>query len=85
MSQAVIIGLVGGILGLVVGFILSSIIAQVPFNTEALPTITTYPINHNPVFYAIGITFAMLSTFLAGYLPSRKARNIDPVRIIRGQ
>ena len=85
MSQAVIIGLAGGVLGLVVGFILSSIIAQVPFNTEALPTITTYPINHNPVFYAIGITFAMLSTFLAGYLPSRKAKNIDPVRIIRGQ
>ena len=85
MSQAVIIGLVGGVLGLVVGFILSSIIAQVPFNTEALPTITTYPINHNPVFYIIGITFAMLSTFLAGYLPSRKAKNIDPVRIIRGQ
>ena len=85
MSQAVIIGLVGGVLGLVVGFILSTIIDQVPFNTEALPTITTYPINHNPVFYAIGITFAMLSTFLAGYLPSKKAKNIDPVKIIRGQ
>lgn len=85
MSQAIIIGFIGGILGLLIGFLLSNMIDQVPFDTEALPTISTYPINHNPVFYIIGICFAMVSTFLAGYLPSRKAKGIDPVRIIRGQ
>lgn len=85
MSQAIIIGLIGGILGLLIGYILSSIIDKVPFNTEALPTITTYPINYNSWFYVIGISFAMVSTFLAGYLPARKARKIDPVLIIRGQ
>ncbi|WP_024768209.1 ABC transporter permease [Aquimarina macrocephali] len=85
MSQAMIIGVVGGVLGLLIGFGLSHLIDQLPFETEALPTITTYPINHNPWFYSIGITFAMISTFLAGYLPSRKAKKIDPVRIIRGQ
>ncbi|TYP74288.1 ABC transporter permease [Aquimarina intermedia] len=85
MSQAIIIGLVGGFLGLLIGYVLSSIIDRIPFNTEALPTVTTYPINHNIWFYVIGITFAMLSTFLAGYLPSQKANKIDPVQIIRGQ
>lgn len=85
MSQAMIIGLVGGILGLILGYILSTIIDRIPFNTEALPTITTYPINYNNWFYVIGISFALLSTFLAGYLPSRKARKIDPVVIIRAQ
>lgn len=85
MSQAMIIGVVGGVLGLLIGFGLSHLIDQLPFETEALPTITTYPINHNPWFYSIGITFAMISTFLAGYLPSQKAKKIDPVRIIRGQ
>ncbi len=85
MSQAIIIGLAGGIIGLGIGYLLSSIIDQLPFNTEALPTITTYPINYNPWFYFIGISFAMIFTFLAGYLPSRKAKNIDPVNIIRGQ
>ncbi len=85
MSQAMIIGFVGGILGLILGLMLSLIIDQTPFDTEALPTIATYPINHNPTFYFIGITFAMISTFLAGYLPSQKAKKIDPVRIIRGQ
>jgi lipoprotein-releasing system permease protein len=85
MSQAIIIGFIGGVLGLIIGFGLVSIIDTIPFQTEALPTVETYPINLNPLFFIIGFSFAMISTFLAGYLPSKKAKKIDPVRIIRGQ
>ena len=85
MSQAMIIGFVGGILGLLIGLGLASLIDTIPFRTEALPTIETFPINMNPLFFVIGFSFAMLSTFLAGYLPSKKAKKIDPVEIIRGQ
>ncbi len=84
MSQAMIIGIVGGFLGLLIGFGLSIMIDNAPFETEALPTITTYPVNFNILYYVIGIVFALLSTFVAGWLPSNKARRIDPVRIIRG-
>ncbi|MEJ1222462.1 ABC transporter permease [Sediminicola sp. 1XM1-17] len=84
MSQAMIIGTIGGISGLIVGYILSTIIDKVPFETEALPTITTYPVNFNGWYYVIGIAFALLSTFIAGYLPANKAKSIDPVQIIRG-
>jgi lipoprotein-releasing system permease protein len=85
MSQAMIIGLVGGILGLIIGYGLSHLIANLPFETEAMPTIKTYPVNFNAWYYVIGITFALVSTFLAGYMPSKKAKKIDPVKIIRGQ
>ncbi len=85
MSQAMIIGFVGGVLGLLIGFGLASLIATIPFQTEALPTVETYPINMNPLFFIIGFSFAMISTFFAGYLPSKKAKKIDPVKIIRGQ
>jgi len=85
ITQAIIIGLVGGLLGLLVGYGISSIIDQLPFETDALPTIKTYPVNFNPNYYIIGIVFAMVSTFFAGYLPSRRAKYIDPVEIIRGQ
>ena len=85
MSQAMIIGFVGGVLGLLIGFGLASVIATIPFQTEALPTVETYPINMNPLFFIIGFSFAMISTFFAGYLPSKKAKKIDPVKIIRGQ
>ena len=85
MSQALIIGVIGGILGLLIGFGLASLIDNVPFETEALPTVKTFPVNFNPWFFVIGITFALISTFFAGYLPSKKAKKIDPVKIIRGQ
>ncbi len=85
LSQAILIGLLGGLLGLLLGYGVSVMISNIPFDTEALPTIKTYPINFDPMFYVIGIVFALISTFLAGYLPSRKAQKIDPVEIIRGQ
>jgi lipoprotein-releasing system permease protein len=85
ISQAVIIGLVGGIIGLVLGYGVSVLIDNTPFNTQALPTIKTYPVVYAPKYYIIGILFAMIATFLAGYLPSRRAEKMDPVDIIRGQ
>ena len=84
MSQAIIIGIVGGTLGVMIGYGLSRFIDQLPFETEALPTISTFPVNYKLQYYIIGIVFAIISTFIAGYLPSNKARKIDPVRIIRG-
>jgi lipoprotein-releasing system permease protein len=85
ISQAVIIGVIGGIIGLLVGFGVSVLIDQTPFDTPAMPTIKTYPIDYNPKYYFIGTIFALLSTFFAGFFPSKKAAKIDPVEIIRGQ
>lgn len=84
LSQALIIGIVGGLVGLLIGFVLAVTIDNIEFHTEALPTVTTYPVNFNTTHYIIGIIFALVCTFIAGYLPSKKAKNIDPVRIIRG-
>jgi lipoprotein-releasing system permease protein len=82
---ALSIGIFGGILGLLLGFGLSNIIDNIPFDTESLPTISTYPINYNPAFYVIGGIFSLVTTYFAGYFPSRKASKIDPVIIIRGK
>lgn len=82
---ALSIGFFGGLLGLFFGFALSAMIDQIPFNTPSLPTIKTYPINYNPTFYFIGSSFSLVTTYLAGWAPSRKASKIDPVIIIRGK
>ena len=82
---ALIIGIVGGIFGLLFGYIFSSIIDVIPFETASLPTIKTYPINYNPIFYVIGIAFALITTVIAGLFPALKASKIDPVEIIRGK
>jgi lipoprotein-releasing system permease protein len=82
---ALSIGFFGGLFGLFFGYILSAIIDQISFNTAALPTIKTYPINYNPVFYLIGSTFSLITTYLSGWFPAQKASKIDPVIIIRGK
>ncbi len=85
LTIALTIGIVGSLAGMVFGFLLSAFIDSIPFNTAALPTVSTYPINYNPNFYLIGITFGIITTYLAGLLPARKASTVDPVVIIRGK
>ena len=85
ISIALSIGIVGGAGGLLFGLGLSSIIDQIPFNTSSLPTIKTYPIIYNPTFYIIASIFSIVTTYFAGFFPSRKASKIDPVIIIRGK
>ena len=79
-----IIGVAGGICGLIVGYILSLIISYIPFETPSLPTIKTYPVYFGPMFYFIGITFALFTTYIAGLFPARRASEVDPVTIIEG-
>lgn len=83
--QAMLIGLVGGIVGLIIGYLVSVAISHTPFVTEALPTVKTFPVNFDIKFYFIGTTFSLVTTFLAGYMPAKRASRIDPVEIIRGQ
>ncbi len=85
ISIAVSIGIFGGMVGLLCGLGLSGVIDTIPFNTAALPTIKTYPINYNPKFYMIASIFSIVTTYFAGYFPARKASRIDPVVIIRGK
>ncbi|MEO5601545.1 MAG: FtsX-like permease family protein [Cyclobacteriaceae bacterium] len=85
ITIALTIGIVGGALGLIFGLGLSALIGEIPFNTASLPTVKTYPINYNPKFYLIGAVFSIITTYLAGYFPSKKASRIDPVDIIRGK
>lgn len=82
---ALSIGIFGGVLGLGFGFLVSLVIDQIPFNTASLPTVTTYPVNYDLVFYAIAISFSIITTYFAGWSPARKASRVDPVVIIRGK
>ncbi|MDX5418566.1 MAG: FtsX-like permease family protein, partial [Hymenobacteraceae bacterium] len=82
---AMSIGFFGGTVGLMFGFLFSVIIDNIPFITAALPTIKTFPVDYNPVYYFIAGSFSLITTYLAGYFPARKASKVDPVEIIRGK
>jgi lipoprotein-releasing system permease protein len=85
ITIAITIGVVGGIIGLVLGFLAGLGIEKIPFETEALPTVKTFPVDFNPKYYVIGGTFSLITTYFAGFFPARKASGVDPVDIIRGK
>ncbi|TGE24289.1 ABC transporter permease [Hymenobacter aquaticus] len=85
VAVALAIGLSGGAVGLLCGLGLSALIARVPFHPASLPGVHTYPVDFDPVFYGIGAVFSLVTTYLAGFFPARKASKIDPVVIIRGK
>ena len=85
ISIALTIGILGGAIGLILGYVTCLGIDQVPFETEALPTVKTFPVDYNPKYYSIGGIFSVITTYLAGYFPARKASGVDPVDIIRGK
>lgn len=69
---SVFIGIAGGLLGLLCGYILSVVIDNIPFETASLPTIKTYPIYYKATYYIIGICFALVTTYIAGLFPAKK-------------
>jgi lipoprotein-releasing system permease protein len=85
MIQSLTIGVLGSILGLIIGFILSTLISLAPFNGGDVINLDHFPVNFSPTYYVVGIVFGILTTALAGFMPSKKAGKIDPIEIIRGQ
>ena len=85
ISLSIIIGVVGGLFGLLFGYFFSLGISFIPFSTPSLPTVKTYPINYDLIYYVISMVFALFTTTIAGLFPALKASKVDPVEIIRGK
>ncbi|MBX2962013.1 MAG: ABC transporter permease [Cyclobacteriaceae bacterium] len=85
MIQSLVIGFIGSGAGLCIGYVLSYLISQAPFDGGDMVSLDHFPVNFDAKYYITGIVFGVLTTALAGYMPSRKAAKVDPIEIIRGQ
>ncbi len=81
LTQSVIIGIIGGFVGLILGYVISAIVDQIPFK---IASFSTLPIDYNPKDYVLAFFFGLIITIIAGYLPARNASKVDPVEILRG-
>lgn len=81
LTQGIAIGLIGGIIGMGLGWLVADLVNHVPFNVAGMATL---PMAYNPKDYILAFVFGLITTFVASYLPARKASKIDPVSIIRG-
>ena len=84
LLQSVIIGILGGLLGLAMGYGGAYLLSITPFPEAKFMRLKTLPVNFDATFYVLGMCFGFLTTLFAGYFPARKASRVDPVKIIRG-
>lgn len=81
LQQAVYIGLMGGIAGVIVGFLITLGVSRIYIGAG---TLTYLPMSFYIPHYIEAICFGVLTTVAAGFFPARKASKVDPVTIIRG-
>ena len=85
LSQSLIIGTLGAITGIILGWALSYMLSRTPFpaNNNFI-SLKFFPVIFNPLHYIFAVVFGILTTLIAGLMPSIKASKIDPVAILRG-
>ncbi|KAB2939643.1 MAG: ABC transporter permease [Hyphomicrobium sp.] len=81
--EAQVIGLAGGLLGFVLGYLLCLALASVEFKSPFMDA-NRIPLAYSAWHYLIALFVALASSFAAGFMPARKASRVHPVDIIRG-
>jgi lipoprotein-releasing system permease protein len=81
LQQAIYIGIIGAVIGLIVGFNLTLAVSKIYIGAGNLKYL---PMSFYPPHYIQGVAFGIMTTVAAGYFPARKASKVDPVTIIRG-
>jgi lipoprotein-releasing system permease protein len=81
--EALIIGLVGALVGFVLGYLLSRGLGAVRITNPFIDS-NHLPLAYDPLHYLLAGLVALVSSVSAGYAPARKAAREHPVAIIRG-
>lgn len=79
VTQAVSIGVMGVIGGVILATILITLLKRVYVGGD----IGYFPIDYEALKFVQGIGIGLIITFFAGYIPAKKAANVDPVAILR--
>jgi lipoprotein-releasing system permease protein len=79
MLEALILGIIGTVLGLALGSILIAIMSQVYMGEP----VGYFPITFVPRIYVQSFMLGIIIILCAGYFPARRAANVDPVSIFR--
>lgn len=79
VTQAVTVGVMGVIGGMIMATVIITFLQHVYVGGD----IGYFPITYEVTKYIQGVVVGMIITFFAGYIPAKKAANIDPVEIFR--
>jgi len=76
-------GLIIGFMGVLIGLMVASLLVYRMSKFYVGGDIGYFPIRFEPLIYLRGAAFGMIITLLAGYIPAKKAADVDPVSIFR--
>lgn len=79
LSEALIIGVLGTLGGMILGLILINILSKVYIGGDT----GYFPIQFEPRIMFIGFLVGLVVTSIAGYIPARGAAKVDPISIFR--
>ncbi len=85
LTESLIIGVIGGILGLLLGYVMQTVVGNIKMDVKGFVSLEYLKFNSSIIFYAFAFVFGLIVTVVAGYIPARKASMVDPIDIIRGK
>lgn len=83
LFQGVILGIVGGVIGLFIGFLICKYLTTVKFGGGPAGGAGYLSISFKPRIYLYAFFFANLTAAVASFLPARAAGKLTPIQIIR--
>ena len=83
-NQGIILGAIGGLIGLVVGYILCLLVGQIEVTSGRMVTANGKMIvSYDYMIYVKAYAIALVSSIFSSILPARTAGSLDPMDIIR--
>jgi lipoprotein-releasing system permease protein len=79
VTEALIMGTLGSVIGLCIGGLLVGAVKNIYMG----PPVGYFPVDFELSIFGSSLALGIIVTFCAGFIPARKAANIDPVEIFR--
>lgn len=84
LYQGLVLGLSGGVLGILMGYLLCLYFGSVNLDID-IGGSHSLRISYDPFIYISAFFAAMISSFIASYVPARAASKMSPMDIIRSE